>query len=152
VATQPGALRRGLNGAAVAVVFPVLHGPMGEDGTIQGMFELSGIPYVGSGVLGSAISMDKAMTKTILAQAGLPQGPWKLVARRDWERDPERITDEIEADLGFPCFVKPANMGSSVGVHKVHDASELPEAMTAAGMFDRRILVEKGLDVRELEV
>ncbi len=152
VMTQPGALPSGLNGASVDVIFPVLHGPMGEDGTIQGMFELSGLPYVGSGVLGSALSMDKAMTKTILAQAGLPQGPWRLVARRDWERDPERVTDEIAAEIGFPCFIKPANMGSSVGIHKAHDASELPEAMAAAGMFDRRIVVEQGLDARELEV
>jgi D-alanine-D-alanine ligase len=152
VATQPGSLPSGLGGGAVDVIVPVLHGPMGEDGTIQGMLELSGIPYVGSGVLGSALAMDKAMAKTVLAQEGLPQGPWRLVPRRDWERDPEGVTEAITATIGYPCFVKPANMGSSVGVSKVHDPSKLPAAMTAAGHFDRRILVEQGLDARELEI
>jgi D-alanine-D-alanine ligase len=152
VATQPGSLPSGLSGGEVDVIFPVLHGPMGEDGTLQGMLELSGIPYVGSGVLGSALAMDKAMTKTVLAQAGLPQGPWRLVARRDWERAPDQVAEAIVATIGFPCFVKPANMGSSVGVSKVHDPSELPAAMATASHFDRRILIERGLDARELEV
>jgi D-alanine-D-alanine ligase len=136
----------------IDVVFPALHGPMGEDGTVQGMLELTGLPYVGAGVLGSALAMDKAMAKTILAQHGLPQAPWRLVTRKDWERDPESCAEWIGEIIGFPCFVKPSNMGSSVGVSKVHDASEIPAAMAEAGRFDRRILVEKGIDARELEI
>ena len=136
----------------VDVVFPVLHGPMGEDGTVQGMLELTGIPYVGSGVLGSALSMDKAMAKTVLAQAGLPQVPWRLITRKEWERDPDACTEWVGEILGFPCFVKPANMGSSVGVVKAHDPSEFPAAMREAGRYDRRILIEQGVDARELEI
>ena len=134
------------------VVFPVLHGPMGEDGTLQGLLELTGVPYVGAGVLGSAVAMDKAMAKTVLAQTGLPQAPWRLVTRKEWERDPDGIVAGLGRALGFPCFVKPANMGSSVGVVKAHDASELPGALAEAARFDRRIVVEKGIDARELEV
>jgi D-alanine-D-alanine ligase len=136
----------------VDVVFPVLHGPMGEDGTVQGFLELTGVPYVGAGVLGSALSMDKAMTKTVLAQEGLPQAPWRLVTRKEWERDPESCTEWVGEILGFPCFVKPANMGSSVGVVKAHDPSEFPAAMTQASSYDRRILVESAIDGRELEI
>ncbi len=146
-ATLPAVL-----GGDVDVVFPVLHGPRGEDGTVQGMLELVGVPYVGAGVLGSAVAMDKAMAKTILAQAGLPQVPWRTVARKDWEREPEAVTAGIAQLIGFPCFVKPANMGSSVGIAKVHDAGELPGAMAAAGQYDRKIVVERGVDAREFEV
>ena len=138
--------------ADIDVVFPVLHGPRGEDGTVQGMLELAGVPYVGAGVLGSAVGMDKAMTKTILAQAGLPQVPWLLVPRKDWEQDPAMVAAAIAHRLGFPCFVKPANLGSSVGISKVHDASELTGAMDEAAHFDRRILVEQGVNARELEI
>jgi D-alanine-D-alanine ligase len=136
----------------IDVVFPVLHGPMGEDGSVQGMLELGGVPYVGSGVLGSAVAMDKAITKTILSQAGIPQVPWMTVLRRDWERDPDAVADAIEATLGYPCFTKPANMGSSVGVEKAHNASELATCMAKAAAYDRRIVVEKGIDARELEI
>jgi D-alanine-D-alanine ligase len=136
----------------VDVVFPVLHGPMGEDGTVQGMLELTGTPYVGAGVLGSALSMDKAMTKTVLAQAGLPQAPWLLVTRKEWERDPDAVTAWVGESLGFPCFVKPANMGSSVGIAKAHDPSEFPAAMRDACRFDRRVVIEKSVDARELEI
>lgn len=136
----------------VDVVFPVLHGPMGEDGTVQGLLELTGVPYVGAGVLGSALSMDKAMTKTILAQEGLPQAPWRLITRKEWERDPDGCTEWAGEILGWPCFVKPANMGSSVGVVKAHDPSEFPSAMREACRFDRRILIEKAIDARELEI
>ena len=139
-------------GAGIDVVFPVLHGPLGEDGTLQGLLELSGLPYVGSGVLGSAVAMDKAMTKTILDQAGLPQGPWLLVQRKEWERDREGVAAWVARELGFPCFVKPANMGSSVGIAKAHDAAELADALAEAAHYDRRIVVEAGLDARELEV
>ncbi|MBA2597875.1 MAG: D-alanine--D-alanine ligase [Chloroflexia bacterium] len=134
------------------VVFPVLHGPMGEDGTVQGLLELTGVPYVGAGVLGSALSMDKAMAKTVLAQEGLPQAPWRLITRKEWERDPDACTEWAGQILGFPCFVKPANMGSSVGVIKAHDASEFPTAVREAGRHDRRIIIEKAIDARELEI
>jgi D-alanine-D-alanine ligase len=139
-------------GADIDVVFPVLHGPMGEDGTVQGLLELAGIPFVGSGVLGSALAMDKAMAKLVLQQHGIPQAPWLLINRRDWERDPGAVAGRIGDELGYPCFVKPANMGSSVGVTKVHNPTELGTAMELAGRLDRRIVAEKGLNIRELEV
>ncbi len=134
------------------IVFPALHGPMGEDGTVQGMLELAGVPYVGSGVLGSAVAMDKAVAKTILEQADLPQIPWRLVTRKAWQRDPDAIRDTIADALGFPCFVKPANMGSSVGISKVHGVDEFDAAMTLAAFHDRRIVIEQGVSAREIEV
>ncbi len=136
----------------VDVVFPVLHGPMGEDGTVQGMLELTGLPYVGSGVLGSAVAMDKAIARTILTEAGLPQVKWRLVRRKEWEHHPELIVEWAVDLFGFPCFVKPANMGSSVGVAKAHDAAELAIAFATAAHFDRRIIIEEAVDARELEV
>jgi len=136
----------------VDLVFPALHGPMGEDGTVQGMLELAGVPYIGSGVLGSAVAMDKAVTKTILEGAGLPQVPWRLVTRNAWRRDRAAITDEISESVGFPCFVKPANMGSSVGISKVHHPVELDAAMELAACHDRRIVVEQGVTAREIEI
>jgi D-alanine-D-alanine ligase len=152
VETNAGAALPAVMSGQIDVVFPVLHGPMGEDGTIQGMLELSGMPYVGAGVLGSALSMDKAAAKTILAQAGIAQGPWLTVLRRDWERDPDAVADRIGRELGYPCFTKPANMGSSVGISKIHDAGELADGMAIAARYDRKIVVEQGLDARELEV
>ncbi len=137
---------------AVDVIFPVLHGPRGEDGTVQGLLELANLPYVGSGVLGSAVAMDKAMAKTVLAEAGIPQGPWELVTRATWRAEPETVTARIETALGYPCFVKPANLGSSVGISKVHGPDELAAALDLAAHFDRRIVVERGLDARELEI
>lgn len=137
---------------SVDLVFPVLHGPMGEDGTVQGMLELANVAYVGSGVLGSAVAMDKAIAKTILDQAGLPQLPWRLVNRNDWRQDPDGIAGAIAETLGFPCFVKPANMGSSVGISKVHGPEELAAAMSLAAHHDRRIVVERGVTGRELEL
>lgn len=151
VASTSQSLPSGL-GADIDVVFPVLHGPMGEDGTVQGLLELAGIPYVGSNVLGSALAMDKAMAKLILERHGIPQAPWMLVHRRDWERDPGAVAGSIGDQLGYPCFVKPANMGSSVGVSKVHNPTELGAAMELASRLDRRIVVEKGVNARELEV
>ena len=152
VASEPSEALPAVMSGHVDVVFPVLHGPMGEDGTVQGMLELSGLPYVGSGVLGSAVAMDKAIAKTILAQAGIPQAPWLIVLRHEWERDPDPIAGRIAHEIGFPCFTKPANMGSSVGIVKVHDASELADAVTEAARHDRRIVVEQGIDARELEI
>ncbi len=136
----------------VDIVFPALHGPMGEDGTIQGMLELAGVPYVGSGVLGSAVAMDKAVARTILDQAGLPQLPWRLVTRKEWQRDPEAIAGWIGEAIGFPCFVKPANLGSSVGISKVHGPEDFPAAMDLAGHHDRRIVIERGVNAREIEL
>jgi D-alanine-D-alanine ligase len=134
------------------VIFPVLHGPMGEDGTVQGLFELAGLPYVGAGVMASAVAMDKGICKVLLAQAGVPQLPWLTVLRKEWERYPETVRADIERELGYPCFVKPANLGSSVGISKVHDAGELPNAMAEAARHDRKIVVERAANGRELEV
>jgi D-alanine-D-alanine ligase len=136
----------------VDVVFPVLHGPFGEDGTVQGMLELAGLPYVGSGVLGSAVAMDKIMTKTVLSQAGIPQLPWVQLLRRDWERDPGTCEQQIGDKLGFPCFSKPANLGSSVGISKVHGPEELHDAIAQAAHYDRKIVIERGVNAREIEL
>jgi D-alanine-D-alanine ligase len=137
---------------SVDIVFPALHGPLGEDGTVQGMLELAGVPYVGSGVLGSAVAMDKAVTKTMLEQAGLPQIPWRLVTRKAWRQDPDSIRAWIAESIGFPCFVKPANMGSSVGISKVHGVDEFDPAMDLAAYHDRRIVIEQGVNAREIEI
>lgn len=134
------------------VIFPVLHGPMGEDGTVQGLFELAGLPYVGAGVMASAVAMDKSISKQLLAQAGISQASWLTVLRKEWERFPDAIAADVERELGYPCFVKPANLGSSVGISKVHNTSELAAAMTEAGLHDRKIVIEKGIIGRELEV
>ena len=134
------------------VIFPVLHGPMGEDGTVQGLFELAGLPYVGAGVLASAVAMDKGICKVLLAQAGVPQLPWLTVLRKEWERFPETVQADVERELGYPCFVKPANLGSSVGISKVHAAGELPAAMAEAARHDRKLVIEQGANARELEV
>lgn len=150
-ALAPTTLPSGLD-EEVDVVFPVLHGPMGEDGTLQGMLELTGLAYVGSGVLGSAVAMDKAIARTILTEAGLPQVQWRLVRRKEWEQNPGLLIEWVADRFGFPCFVKPSNMGSSVGVTKAHDAAELREAFSLAAHFDRRIIIEEAVDARELEV
>ena len=136
----------------VDVVFPVLHGPYGEDGTIQGMLELAGVPYVGSGVLGSAVGMDKITMKKIFAHHDLPQVEWFGLSRKEWKKDRTGKTREIEAALGYPCFVKPANMGSSVGIGRAANAEELGAALDAASALDRRVIVERGVDAREVEV
>ncbi|MBA2712181.1 MAG: D-alanine--D-alanine ligase [Rubrobacteraceae bacterium] len=137
---------------SVDVVFPVLHGPFGEDGTIQGMLELAGVPYVGSGVLGSAASMDKPTMKKIFAHHGLPQVAWVAFTSKQWEKNRDGWTEEIEGSLGYPCFVKPANLGSSVGIGKAENDQELGDAIDEAARLDRRIIVEEGIDAREIEV
>ncbi len=147
----------GRHSLALDVVFPVLHGTFGEDGTIQGLFELADIAYVGSGVLGSAAAMDKDIMKKLFAAAGLPQTPHLAFLRTEWSADPRRCTKRIESALGYPLFVKPANLGSSVGISKVHDRSELASAMNLAASFDRKLVVEQGVGgpgakPRELEV
>jgi D-alanine-D-alanine ligase len=134
------------------VVFPVLHGPDGEDGTVQGMLELAGVPYVGSGVLASAVGMDKITMKKVFAQHGLPQVPWLGLTRKEWRDAPERVVREVEGTLGYPVFVKPANLGSSVGINKAEGAGELRTALDEASALDRRIIVEGGVDAREVEV
>ena len=136
---------------AVDVVFPLLHGTYGEDGTVQGLLELANVPYVGSGVLGSAAGMDKDVMKTLFAAAGLPVVPHLLVRRREWEQQPAVVRDRVLQTLPLPVFVKPANLGSSVGISKVSAAAGLPEALDLACRYDRRVLVEQGLDCREFE-
>ncbi len=137
---------------SVDVVFPVLHGPYGEDGTIQGMLELAGIPYVGSGVLASAVGMDKLTMKKVFAHHGLPQVEWLGLTRKEWEESGGAKIREIEATLGYPCFVKPANLGSSVGINKATEAGELRASLDEAARLDRRLIVESGVDAREIEV
>lgn len=136
----------------VDVVFPVLHGTYGEDGTIQGLLEMAGIPYVGAGVLASAVGMDKVMMKQIFAQAGLPQGDFASFLRRQWESDPAQVIEHVEAQFTYPCFVKPANLGSSVGISKVKDRQDLREALIHAYQFDRKVIVEEFIPAREVEV
>lgn len=135
----------------VDVVFPLLHGPWGEDGTIQGMFEMAGVRYVGAGVLASAVGMDKAYAKIVLRAAGLPVMPSVIVTAREWYRDPDGVRYRV-ADLGFPLFVKPARAGSSMGISKVHDASELDAAIEEAHRHDPKALVEQAaVGAREVE-
>jgi len=139
------------SGPQVDVVFPVLHGTFGEDGTVQGLLELADIPYVGAGVLASAAGMDKDVMKRLFRDAGLPIVPWELVIRSEWESHPGEVRKRIERKLRYPLFVKPVNLGSSVGISKVHNGSELPAAMDLAARYDRKILVELGIDAREIE-
>jgi D-alanine-D-alanine ligase len=146
MAPMPGP--QGPAGKAIDVVFPVLHGTFGEDGTVQGLFELAGIAYVGAGVLGSAAGMDKAVMKRLFAQAGLPIVKDLTVPRSDWEKSPGKVTKQIEAALKYPLFIKPANLGSSVGISKAHDRKELGPALTLAGKYDRKLVVEQGVGGR----
>jgi D-alanine-D-alanine ligase len=137
---------------SIDVVFPVLHGPMGEDGTVQGLLELAGVPYVGCGVLASAVGLDKAMMKSAFSAAGLPQVPWLLIRRAEWRSKREQAIERIEAQLQYPVFVKPANMGSSVGITRATDQATLAEGLDEAARYDRRIVVEQGINAREIEV
>jgi D-alanine-D-alanine ligase len=143
------ALVTGLN---VDVIFPVLHGPYGEDGTIQGLLELANVPYVGAGVLASAVGMDKAVMKVVFAAHGLPVCAYRAVLRSVWDRRRDEMLQGLESALGYPMFVKPANLGSSVGISKAKDRRTLAEAMDLAGSFDRKIVVEAAVpDAREIE-
>ena len=130
---------------SVDVIFPVLHGTFGEDGTLQGLLELADIPYVGSGVLGSAAGMDKDIMKRLFCDSRLPLVKHLTVLRSEWERTPKQIEKAVDSALKYPVFVKPANLGSSVGISKAHDASELPAAMNEAARFDRKIIIEQGV-------
>jgi D-alanine-D-alanine ligase len=138
--------------AELDVMIPVLHGTYGEDGTVQGLLELACLPYVGCGVMASAAAMDKAIAKDILVAHDLPVLPYVVVKRKDWQRVPQAVVAEVECRLPYPVFVKPANMGSSVGVSKVHDRCELAPAMDLAARYDRKLLVEEGIEAREIEV
>ena len=143
--------------SALDVVFPVLHGTFGEDGTIQGLFELAGIAYVGSAVLGSSAGMDKDVMKRLFAQAGLPIVKHLTILRSQWEVAPRKAVAQIEAALKYPVFVKPANLGSSVGISKAHDRGELGPALDVAARYDRKLVIEQGVGgkksgARELEV
>jgi D-alanine-D-alanine ligase len=133
------------------VVFPVLHGTYGEDGTIQGLFEMAGIPYIGCGVLASACGMDKVVMKTLFRDADLPICKYVWFLRSEWERDRQTVIEQVKNRLGFPCFVKPANLGSSVGVSQAADEESLEKAINLAAEYDRKIIVEEALDMREIE-
>ncbi|NJN54576.1 MAG: D-alanine--D-alanine ligase [Anaerolineae bacterium] len=134
------------------VIFPVLHGPYGEDGTMQGLLELANLPYVGAGVLGSAVGMDKAIFKQVMAANGLPVLPWRLVLASQWRAEPTQVLADVEAALPYPIFTKPANLGSSVGICKCHNRTELMAGLDEASQYDRRVVVEQGINGRELEI
>ncbi len=143
----PAELRQGLD-----VVVIMLHGPYGEDGTIQGLFELADVPYVGAGVLASAVGMDKATMKAVFRAHGLPLVEYLVVTRREWRDDPAAVRARVASEIGFPCFVKPSNLGSSVGISKVRDAPALGPALDEAARHDRKMLVERSVRGREIEV
>lgn len=136
----------------IDVVFPVLHGTYGEDGCVQGLLELANLPYVGGGVLGSSAGMDKILMKRVFAQVGLSQAKFLGLLRQEWEEDPEGTLDCVEEAIGYPSFVKPANLGSSVGISKVRNREELAKAINDAAGYDRKIIVEENIDGREIEL
>jgi D-alanine-D-alanine ligase len=140
-------------GLGLDVVFPVLHGPYGEDGTVQGLLELANVPYVGAGVLASSVGMDKAVSKLVFAAKKLPMANYLVVLRDSWTTNPAPISAAVEAELGYPVFVKPANLGSSVGISKVKTAADLKTAVDLAGEYDRKIVIEAAVAyAREIEV
>lgn len=134
------------------LIFPVLHGPYGEDGTLQGLLEMANAPYVGSGVLGSSLGMDKDRMKAVFSEKNLPQARYVTFLRSDLQSGRESCLNEIEANIGYPCFVKPANLGSSVGISKAHNREELSVAINVATVFDRKIIVEENISGQEIEV
>ena len=135
------------------VVLPVLHGPFGEDGTVQGLLELAGIPYVGAGVTGSAVGMDKAIFKDVMRAHSLPVCDYVVVKRKEWEASPDEVMDRIESELSYPMFAKPANLGSSVGISKCHDRNGLAEGMADAARYDRKLVIEVAVpEAREIEL
>ncbi|MBX5437416.1 MAG: D-alanine--D-alanine ligase [Alicyclobacillaceae bacterium] len=151
--THSGAIRdQSALSAGVDVVFPVLHGSFGEDGTVQGLLEILNIPYVGAGVLASALGMDKVFMKRAFAAAGLPQVEYTHCTRKQFEQSPDAVVRDVETKLRYPCFVKPANLGSSVGISKAKNREELVRAIAEASRFDRKVIIEQGLNVREIEV
>ncbi|GAB4535460.1 MAG: D-alanine--D-alanine ligase family protein [Anaerolineae bacterium] len=148
----PNALTRAGAPLEIDVIFPVLHGPYGEDGTVQGLLELTGLPYVGAGVAASAVGMDKAIAKDVFRSHGLPVLPYLVILRKTWEADASRVIADCEATLEYPMFTKPANLGSSVGVSKAHNREELAVGLEHAARFDRKLIVEQGIPAREIEV
>lgn len=138
--------------AEAEVFFPIIHGTFGEDGTLQGLLELADVPYVGAGVLASSAGMDKVIMKRIFAQSGLPQVDFLALSRQEIEINPDFVILKIEEDLGYPCFIKPANMGSSVGVSKATRRVEILKALQLAAKFDQKVIVEQGVNAREIEV
>jgi D-alanine-D-alanine ligase len=136
----------------IDVVLPILHGPYGEDGTVQGLFELADLPYAGAGVLASALAMDKPMAKVVLADAGIAQAPYLVVREHQWEADPEGVSRQVAERLRYPVFTKPARLGSSIGITKVKAPGELPAGLATAFAHDGKVLVEEGVVARELEV
>ncbi|RKD23996.1 D-alanine--D-alanine ligase A [Ammoniphilus oxalaticus] len=136
----------------IDIAFPVIHGPFGEDGTIQGLLEMVDIPYVGTGVLGSALGMDKVAMKNVFGEVGLPQCNYLSYVRTQLQEEKQTLLNEIEQQIGYPCFVKPANMGSSVGISKAKDRQSLEEALRLASQFDRKIIVEENIEGREVEI
>jgi D-alanine-D-alanine ligase len=136
----------------IDVIFPVLHGPYGEDGTVQGLLELTGLPYVGAGVTASAVGMDKAIAKDIFHTHGLPVLAYQIILRKAWEADPGEVITQCEASLRYPMFTKPVNLGSSVGISKAHNRDELAAGLDEAARYDRKLLVEQGIEAREIEV
>jgi len=141
-----------VTGVGLDVVFPVLHGPYGEDGTVQGLLELANVPYVGAGVLGSAVGMDKAVMKTLFIAHELPVGPYMVALRPEWNGDADVVTARVARELGYPVFVKPANLGSSVGISKAKSEPDFPGAMELALQFDRKIVIEAAVpNAREIE-
>jgi D-alanine-D-alanine ligase len=140
-----------LAATGIDVVFPLVHGTFGEDGCLQGLFELATVPYVGSGVLASAVGMDKVTMKTVFRAEGLPIVDYIPVSRSTWEFEPLSVLADVENRLGFPCFVKPSNLGSSVGISKARDAEQLRDGLNLAAEFGSRMLVERAIDARELE-
>ena len=136
----------------IDVVFPILHGPYGEDGTIQGLLELAGIAYVGAGVGASAVGMDKVLFKDVMRAHGLPVVPYLVLKRKAWEQQADKAIARIEAEIGYDCFVKPASLGSSVGISKAHNRAELRAALDTAALYDRKLLVEEAVDAREIEI
>jgi D-alanine-D-alanine ligase len=133
------------------IYFPVLHGPFGEDGTIQGLLEMAGVPYVGAGVLGSALGMDKAVAKTLFRERNLPIVPWLVIRETEWRKDKEAVLRRIRREFALPFFIKPANLGSSIGITKIKARGETGPAVETAFRYDRKILVEKGISGREIE-
>ncbi|MEK6588547.1 MAG: D-alanine--D-alanine ligase family protein [Chloroflexota bacterium] len=153
----PGLYARGKSGVLEEITpldlaFPVLHGSFGEDGTIQGLFEMAELPYVGAGVLASAVAMDKALLKDVMQSRGIPVLEWLVLNTTELETDLDRALERAESVAGYPLFIKPANLGSSVGISKVRSRSDLMEGLMEAAQYDRRVLVERGIEAREIEV
>ncbi|WP_289356972.1 D-alanine--D-alanine ligase [Paenibacillus sp. S-12] len=144
--------RNGIAEQRIDVMFPLIHGTNGEDGTIQGLFEMANVPYVGAGVLASSVGMDKAVMKQVFAHAGLPQCKYVHFIRSEWKNHQADVMANIESELGFPCFIKPANLGSSVGISKARNDVELKQAIEVALRYDRKVIVEEFVDAREVEV